>query len=100
MQLPEDHKVDVALLSSCFRSTSATYKFYWFLSIIECVELGQEEINKREIFARMMANAWYTINYFQVSFGAQNKFKKQLYAFKRLNLFHLIKTKNRSSNAY
>ena len=78
MQLPEDHKVDVALLSSCFRSTSATYKFYWFLSIIECVELGQEEINKREIFARMMANAWYTINYFQVSFGAQDKIQETI----------------------
>jgi len=73
MQLPYDHKVDIARLSSCFKSTSATYKFYWFLSIIESVELGQVEIAKREIFARMIANAWYTVNYFHVSFGAQDK---------------------------
>lgn len=73
MQLPEDNKVDVARLSACFKNTSATYKFYWFLSLLESVETGKEEIPKRTLFARMIANAWYTVNYFHVSFGSQDK---------------------------
>ena len=73
MQLPNDHKVSVSKLSAVFNSTSASYKFYWFLAIIEAIEDGQEHIPKHELFARMMANAWYTVNYFQVSFGKQDK---------------------------
>lgn len=88
MQLPEDHKVDISRLSACFKNTSATYKFYWFLSLIECVEMGSEEIAKREIFARMIANAWYTVNYFHVSFGAQDKIQE--------TILHLKKNENLS----
>lgn len=73
MHLPRDEKVDVGRLNSVFRNTSATYKFYWFLAIIEAVEEGNSKIPKMELFARMIANAWYTVNYFRVSFGKQDK---------------------------
>lgn len=73
MQLPYDDKVDTARLSSCFKNTSATYKFYWFLAILEVVETGKDRITKLELFSRMIANAWYTVNYFHVSFGQQDK---------------------------
>lgn len=76
MQLPKDHKVDVGRLSAVFRSTSATFKFYWFLSIIEAVDEGKDKIPKMELFARMMANAWYTVNYFHVSYGKQDKIQE------------------------
>ena len=46
MQLPSDHKVDVGKLSAVFNSTSASYKFYWFLAILESVEDG----DLREVF--------------------------------------------------
>ena len=78
MQLPNDHKVSVSKLSAVFNSTSASYKFYWFLAIIEAIEDGQEHIPKHELFARMMANAWYTVNYFQVSFGKQDKIQSAI----------------------
>jgi len=55
-----------------FKNTSATYKFYWFLAIIDSIEKGKEKIDKKELFARMLANAWYTVNYFHVSFGKQD----------------------------
>jgi hypothetical protein len=73
MQLPNDHKVSVGKLNAVFNSTSASYKFYWFLALIEAIEDGKDHIEKRELFARMLANAWYTVNYFQVSFGKQDK---------------------------
>lgn len=59
-------------LAACFNNTSATYKFYWFLAIVECVEEGEKQIDKEKLFAKMMANAWYTVNYFHVSFGPQD----------------------------
>ena len=78
MQLPSDHKVDVGKLSAVFNSTSASYKFYWFLAILDAIEDGKTEITKHELFARMIANAWYTVNYFQVSFGKQDKIQAAL----------------------
>ena len=44
MQLPSDHKVDVGKLSAVFNSTSASYKFYWFLAILDAIEDGKTEI--------------------------------------------------------
>ncbi len=35
MNLPHDIKVSVSKLSSCFRNTSATYKFYWLFPTAE-----------------------------------------------------------------
>ncbi|QNK60984.1 hypothetical protein H7F33_10315 [Pedobacter sp. PAMC26386] len=73
--LPADKALPVHILSSCFNNTSATYKFYWFLSIIESIEKGSYKIDKQTLFARMVANAWYTVNYFHLSFGAQDQFQ-------------------------
>ncbi len=76
MQLPSDERIDTGRLSTCFKSTSATYKFYWFLAILESVESGKQRIEKRELFARMISNAWYTVNYFHVSFGKHDKIQQ------------------------
>ena len=84
MQLPKDYRVSVPLLSSCFRSTSASYKYYWLLSILEAVEEGKDQIDKQELFARMIANAWYTLNYFRPSFGKQDKFQEAIEFLKNL----------------
>ena len=72
MNLPLDKNISVSKLVSVFRSTSATYKFYWFWAILEVVESGKTTITKREIFARMISLSWYTVNYFKVSFGKQD----------------------------
>ncbi|ALM50137.1 hypothetical protein AMR72_15290 [Flavobacterium psychrophilum] len=71
-QFPHDNNLPIQKLSGLFSSTSATYKFYWFLALIEAVEKGNTIINKQELFARMVAGAWYTVNYFHVSFGKQD----------------------------
>lgn len=72
MRLPESKDLPVQLLAACFNKTSATYKFYWLLSILQTVENGNLIVSKRELFARMISNAWFTVNYFKVSFGKQD----------------------------
>ena len=43
-RLPFSPNINNNALASVFNSTSATYKFYWFLGIIEEVEQGRKEI--------------------------------------------------------
>ncbi|MEO6670753.1 MAG: HNH endonuclease domain-containing protein [Ferruginibacter sp.] len=76
--LPENRILPINKLIACFNNTSATYKFYWLLSIIQQVEAGKTMILKKELFATMIGNAWYTINYFQVSFGKQDLFQQKI----------------------
>lgn len=72
MNLPTSNNLPIQKLASVFNSTSATYKFYWLLAIIELVEEGNLEIPKRKIFSRIISTSWYTINYFHISFGKQD----------------------------
>ncbi|MCP2025744.1 hypothetical protein L1276_000884 [Flavobacterium sp. HSC-32F16] len=72
MSLPYSKYLSINKLSSVFANTSATYKFYWFLAILELVEEGSTYIDKRRILSRMISNSWYTVNYFHISFGKQD----------------------------
>jgi hypothetical protein len=72
VHLPKNKNLPVHLLAACFNNTTATYKFYWLLSIIQSVESGKTLISKRELFSRMISNAWYTVNYFHLSFGVSD----------------------------
>lgn len=80
MHLPHNQSLPVHLLAACFNNTSATYKYYWFLSILQAVEQGHTTIYKRHLFAGMVSNAWYTVNYFHVSFGKQDKLQRAVEA--------------------
>lgn len=77
-QLPEHKHLPVKLLAACFNNTSATYKYYWFLSLIQSVEHGKTIISKRELFSRMISKAWYTVNYFHISFGGQDMLQRAI----------------------
>lgn len=72
MSIPQSNTLPVNLLAACFNKTTATYKFYWLLSIVQFVEKGEHTVGKKELFAKMIANAWFTVNYFNISFGKQD----------------------------
>lgn len=72
VSLPYDDTLPIHTLAACFNDTSTTYKYYWFLSLLQAVEKGETNISKQSLFAGMVANAWYTVNYFNVSFGKQD----------------------------
>jgi hypothetical protein len=99
MQLPKDQYVDTGLLSSVFNHTTASYKFYWFLSILESVEQVNSEkrfieIAKHELFARMIANAWYTVNNFHLSFGAHDKIEIAINKINEIKNFEIDERKD------
>lgn len=72
LPFPPALDLPVHRLAASFNNTSATYKFYWLLAILDAVQRQQREIDKVQLFAGMLSNAWYTVNYFQVSFGQQD----------------------------
>lgn len=73
MNLPTCSNLPVQKLASVFAYKTATYKYYWLISLIELVEEGGIELQKKNIFTRMISNSWYTINYFHISFGKSDK---------------------------
>jgi hypothetical protein len=94
MSLPYSQYLPVNKLSSVFANTSATYKFYWFLAILELVEEGSTRIYKQRIFARMISTSWYTVNYFHISYGKQDLIQDAVKAI--LKIENLMMNENRS----
>lgn len=84
MNLPNSESLPVHILAACFKKTSATYKYYWLLSILQEVENGESTIKKERLVARMIANAWYTVNYFHISFGKQDLIQAAISELKKL----------------
>lgn len=76
MQLPENQSLEISNLSSVFSDTTNSYKFYWFLSILDSLQEKNESIiSLDDIALRMIARVWYPLDYFKLSFGKQDGFK-------------------------
>ncbi|WP_244215232.1 hypothetical protein [Pedobacter miscanthi] len=55
--LPQRPGLPIALLAASFNNTSATYKYYWLLSILSELEEGNTVIPKHRLFAGMVSSA-------------------------------------------
>ena len=70
MQIPQSDILTTNRLGKIFSNTVATYKFFWFVSILQIhAKSGNPRISVWDIVIRMVANAWYPIHYFRLSFG-------------------------------
>ena len=70
MQIPQSDILTTNRLGNIFSNTVATYKFFWFVSIMQIhAKMGTLKISVWDIVIRMVANAWYPIHYFRLSFG-------------------------------
>ena len=70
MTIPNSPKLPIAALAGIFSNTTATYKFYWFLSLLDIVVKERKtKVSFWEIIAGMVAESWYPIHYFKLSFG-------------------------------
>ena len=70
MELPNSRLLTTDRLGRVFSNTVATYKFFWFVSIMQIHAKRQNpRISVWDIVIRMVANAWYPIHYFRLSFG-------------------------------
>ena len=72
--LPTSNLLPVEYLSASFDNVTNSYKFYWFLAILDHVRNKQTRIIPvRQLTAQMVANVWYPANYFRLSFGKQDR---------------------------
>lgn len=57
--------------------------------------MQQKEVKKKQLFIGMISNAWYTVNYFNVSFGQQDLIQKTVKSIK--NLEHIAIDESRAT---
>lgn len=68
--LPTHSKLTIAPLVAIFNKTTASYKYFWFLSILQKYSHKRQKlISFEDIVYHMLANAWYIVHYFHLSFG-------------------------------
>lgn len=84
MQLPQSNILTTKHLNRVFDKTVATYKYYWFLGILDlCVKHGKTRMNVWDIMITMVANAWYPVIYFRLSFGKSESLYEAIWALQK-----------------
>jgi len=72
--LPQSRNLPVEHLAASFDNVTNSYKFYWFLAILEHIRENKSRvISLNDLLARMVAGVWYPTNYFRLSFGKQDR---------------------------
>jgi len=70
-------------LLSIFNHTTNSYKFYWWLSIIELIKDEKaSELYFDDIVINLISKIWYPVNYFKLSFGKQDQLSKHVLSIK------------------
>lgn len=77
MELPYSDDISVQSLSKVFNDTTNSYKFYWFLAILDWLRKnGEPRISMQDLSLQMMATVWYPLDYYKLSFGSQDQFRE------------------------
>lgn len=77
IRLTEDTILPIEKLTSVFNDVTNSYKFFWFLSILDEIKEGQNEaIRYEDLFNRMIEYVWYPMDYYLLSFGKSDGFKE------------------------
>lgn len=77
--IPLNGNISTCELSHVFNNTSATYKFYWFMSILDIlVREDENRIEIKDVLIKMIVSAWYPVNYFKLSFGVGDNLHKNI----------------------
>ena len=86
MNIPQSNTLTTRHLNRVFDKTVATYKYYWFLGILDLyVKQGKTRMSVWEIMISMVANAWYPVNYFRLSFGKSESLYEAILTLQREN---------------
>ena len=80
--LPTSEQVNVAALTRIFADTTNSYKYLFFLSLLDILNRRHFEvlspISFQEMIVEMLANAWFPHTFFKLSFGAQDQIANKL----------------------
>lgn len=71
--LPESSELGIQRLAAVFRHTTNSYKYYWFLALLEAVKNGMEDPSLQLLSAEMLAQVWYPVHMFRLHFGRQDQ---------------------------
>ena len=64
MQIPQSDILSTNTMNRVFDTTTATYKFYWLLALLDMhVKEQKDEMLALDVAARMVAYAWYPTQY-------------------------------------
>lgn len=81
-ELPTHEKLNIPALSSLFKSTTTSYKFLSFLSLLEILKRRgfdvTEPISLDDLIVEMLTNAWFPHTFFKLSFGTNDKLTDNL----------------------
>ncbi|MBS3771079.1 MAG: hypothetical protein KGY69_12590 [Bacteroidales bacterium] len=73
MDLPRSPNLHIDKLAAVFNNTTNTYKYYWFLALLDHLPYHSSEIFINDLAVTMISKVWYPVNYFRLSFGKQDK---------------------------
>ncbi len=80
--LPFAEDLNIAALSRLFTDKTNSYKFAFFISILDILKRRKFEVSEpisfSELVIEMLANAWYPHTYFKLSFGVQDQIVQNL----------------------
>jgi hypothetical protein len=75
-KLPNENKLQIENLTSVFTDITNSYKFYWFVAILdEIKDKNNNVISIQKLCFRMLSEAWYPLNFYRLSFGKADSFK-------------------------
>ena len=69
MELSCSDSLNTAGLAAVFDSTTESYKFFWFGSILERIIQGEEAVRFSSLVNDMIAAAWYMVSEYHLSLG-------------------------------
>jgi len=65
---PKEKNVQIENLMSVFNDTTNSYKFYWFLAILDEIKNKKNiEISIQELCYKMLTEVWYPLNFYRLS---------------------------------
>jgi hypothetical protein len=80
--LPISDDLNISVLAGLFHSTTNSYKYLYFLSLLDILTRinfdNSFPISFEDIIVEMLANAWYPHKYFNLSFGIQDQIANKL----------------------
>lgn len=81
-QLPNSPTLDIAALSRLFKNTSTSYKFIFFLAILNKLQSKHWEADEpvqlllEDLAVEMALLSWYPVKFYKLSFGWQDQVAK------------------------
>lgn len=74
--LPHHPFLRTQALNRVFDNTSASYKFFWFLAVLELARTTGGCLPFEDVFVEMAAQAWHPVNLFRLSFDTKDTDEK------------------------